>query len=252
VTPALTGWRVLVPRAGDWGDRVARSLAAVGAEPVVAPLVRTEPVDSPALRDALDALIAGEPDWLVVTSAATVDVLRGRRVGRDVRVAAVGPATAEALRTVGLPVHRVPSGEHSAAGLVDLWPLAGTEPEHVLLLCSDLASPELAEGLRRRGHRVERVVAYRTRGVPLDAAVRVALSAPGPRAVLVTSGSVAQALAAEPAAVRDGALVACLGPRTARAAREAGLPVHLVAPQRTAAALVTALAEHVLTRREQS
>src|SRR5690606_21580121 len=69
----LTGWRVLVPRGGPWGDGVAASLRAQGAVPVVAPLINFGPTnDQAALDAALAKLAAGEFDWLTVTSATTV------------------------------------------------------------------------------------------------------------------------------------------------------------------------------------
>src|SRR5690606_18856950 len=63
----LTGWRVLVPRGGPWGDGVAASLRAQGAVPVVAPLINFGPTtDQPALDDALEKLAAGGFDWLTI------------------------------------------------------------------------------------------------------------------------------------------------------------------------------------------
>ena len=73
---ALVGWRVLVPRGGPWGDTVASKFRAIGASPVVAPMINFAPTDdAPALEAALEALSEAKFDWLTVTSATTVDVL---------------------------------------------------------------------------------------------------------------------------------------------------------------------------------
>jgi len=239
-TARLAGWRVLVPRGGEWGDRVAAALAVEGAEPVIAPLIRTDPLDTPALRVALAGLAAGRFDRIAVTSAAAAPLLRGAALAPGTRVAAVGPATAAALAAAGVRSDLVPESEYSARGMLDAWPAA---PERVLILHSDLAAPTLADGLRARGHEVEAVVAYRTVALPLEPAARAALAGDGPRAALVTSGSAARALADQHGALPASLVIACLGPGTAEAARAAGLEVGLVAPERTAEALVDALAE---------
>ncbi len=61
----LKGWRVLVPRGGPWGDRVAYDLRAQGATPVVAPMINIAATqDAQALESALADLAAGSFDWL--------------------------------------------------------------------------------------------------------------------------------------------------------------------------------------------
>ena len=91
----LGGWRVLVPRGGKWGDGVAATLRTFGAIPVIAPMINFASADDgAALANALHELKDGQFDWLVVTSATTVDVLMGHRVKLPggTRVAAVAVA----------------------------------------------------------------------------------------------------------------------------------------------------------------
>src|SRR3954462_3270453 len=93
VDKPLAGWRVLVPRGGKWGDGVAATLRGYGAHPVIAPLINFASTDNPdGLTDALDRLSAGRFDWVVVTSATTVDVLvsQGTSIPASTRIAAVG------------------------------------------------------------------------------------------------------------------------------------------------------------------
>lgn len=249
--PALTGWRVVVPRGGAWGDRVAALLRDAGAEPVVVPLVRRVPPSDPAaLELALARLEAGEYDGLAVTSAATAEVLAESAtvVPAGVVVGAVGPATAAALDAAGVPASLVPDGDHSGRGLAAAWP-DGTR--RVLALRSQIAGPDLIVGLRDRGIEVDDVAAYSSvptgaRDAVADPAAAAVASA---RAALVTSGSVARALAAVPGA--GSLVVACLGPATARDARDAGLRVAVVAEERSTRALVAALAAHA-ARSEES
>ena len=186
----LAGWRVLVPRGGPWGDQVSANLRAQGAQPVVAPMINFAPTDdAPTLEAALQRLAAGEFDWMTVTSATTVDVLSSHRVvvPTTTRVAAVGETTAAALIAAGYQVDIVPSEENSARGLLAEWEAAtdGVIPLRVLTLRSELAKPLLTEGLRRIGHDVLSVVAYRTIGVPVSEHVVADVAAGRVQAVLV-------------------------------------------------------------------
>jgi uroporphyrinogen-III synthase len=243
----LAGWRVLVPRGGTWGDNVSASLRGLGAVPVVAPLINfASPEDPTRLARALQELGSGAYDWLVVTSATTVDVLvsQGTTVPATTRIAAVGETTGAALALAGYRVDFVPGRDNSARGLVKEWP-ASSIRGRVLIPQSDIAEPTLVAGLEELGFAVEFVTAYRTVGLPVGDEIRADVASGRIGALLVTSGSVARQIAAQLAPLPDATIVACIGPRTAVDARAAGLTVHVIPEERTAEALVAALAEHV-------
>jgi len=249
----LAGWRVLVPRGGPWGDQVAANLRAVGAQPVVAPMINFAPTDdAPALEAALARLASGDFDWMTVTSATTVDVLTSHQVvvAPGTRIAAVGETTATALIAAGYRVDIVPSEDNSARGLLAEWEEAtqGAIPLRVLTLRSEIAKPLLTEGLRRIGHNVESVVAYRTIGVPVDPKVVADVAAGRVQAVLVTSGSVAQQVQDQLGPIPEQTLVACIGPQTAKDARAIGLRVDVVADQRSAESLIEAIVRAAASR----
>ena len=247
-TPAkpLAGWRVLVPRGGKWGDGVAASLRNCGAIPVIAPMINFASTENEAaLAEAFGRLESGSFDWLVVTSATTVDVLVSQQIAvpAKTQVAAVGETTAAALQLAGYHVHFVPEADNSARGIVREWPgEAGSG--RVLIPHSDIAEPTIVAGLAALGLDVEYVAAYRTVGVSVSDEVAADVASGRVRAVLVTSGSVARQVAEQLAPLPIDTLVACIGPRTAFDARGAGLTVHLIAETRSAAALVEALVEH--------
>ncbi|MBB2923466.1 uroporphyrinogen-III synthase [Cellulomonas cellasea] len=271
----LAGTRVLVPRADDGADPLVIALTAAGAEPVPVALIQTVPPEDPTdLDDLLLALGSGWYTWLAITSAAAVPVLvdRAEEVGtplaelvQGTRVAAVGPATARALRAEGVEVDLVPSGASSAATLLAVWPALPSravdvpdahapdahapdahatehDPGRVLVPHADLAAPTLTTGLRARGWEVDDVVAYRTvRGPDPDPQVHEDWTAGRVDAVLLTSGSTARNLLdllGEPPA---GTLVCCIGPSTAAEAHRLGLRVDAVAEEQTPAGLVAAL-----------
>ena len=245
---ALGGWRVLVPRGGAWGDSVSAALRSEGAVPVIAPLINFASIDDPsALANALHELEDGQFEWLVVTSATTVDVLVSHRttVPAATRVAAVGETTAAALTLAGYRVDFVPDGDNSARGLVKEWPKSEARGR-VLVPQSEIAEPTLVAGLQQLGFDTHFVAAYRTVGVPVDAAVAADVASGRIRAILVTSGSIARQVAAQLAPLPLDTVVACIGPRTAFDARAVGLAVHVIADSRSAESLITALIDYKL------
>ena len=154
----LQGRRVVVTRAPGQAGQLSRLLSEAGADPIEFPAIAIAPPSDPRpLRAALDRLDSYR--WLVLTSAN--GVLHGLGRGRPFRggVAAVGPATAAALREFGWSVDWTPDEARGAAVAEELPIGPG---ERVLLLRSDLADGSLARRLGERGARVDDVVAYRT------------------------------------------------------------------------------------------
>ena len=244
----LGGWRVLVPRGGPWGDTVAADLRAQGAQPVIAPMINFAPAaDGSVVTEALERLAASAYDWLTVTSATTVDVLQSYRavIPESTKVAAVGETSAAALVAAGYRVDLVPVASNSAKGLLVEWPEAtgGASGLRVLALQSEIAKPTLTDGLAELGHEVDAVVAYRTVGVPVDEKIVGDVRAGNVNAILVTSGSVAEQVAAQLGPIPAGTLIAAIGPQTAHDARDYGLDVHLVAAERSADSLIDAVVQ---------
>ena len=245
----LDGWRVLVPRGGPWGDSVAASLRAQGAVPVVAPLINFAPTaDQGALDAAFERLQAGEYDWLTITSATTVDVLFAHRVRipKHTKVAAVGETTAAALHAVGYEVALVPELDNSAAGMAEQMIALEHDARRVLSLRSEIAKPVLSVMLTEAGHDVDSVVAYRTVGVPVTERIRRDVENGRINAILITSGSVAQQVREQFPEIPDETLLAAIGPRTAKDARKAGLPISVVADTQTVDALIETVSHFTL------
>jgi uroporphyrinogen-III synthase len=254
---ALRGRIVATTRGGEPGDRLVASLESQGAHVLLWPTLRfAEPRDVAPLDAAARAL--REYDWVVFTSARAVRELSGRarpveaspQYGRrksDVipgpRVAAVGAATAAALRAAGWRVDVV--GEDGAARLADAIAARHVlEKARVLFPAGSLASDRLEEGMRRWGALVERIEAYRTVPAPLDGAkVREDLR----RGVDVVTFASPSAVRALREALRDDlkdALgdggVAAIGPTTARALFDEGVTRVEIADHPTTHALVDA------------
>ncbi|UBH06961.1 uroporphyrinogen III methyltransferase [Leucobacter sp. Psy1] len=238
--------RILIARGGDAGERLAAAVRARGGEPVVAPLIVQAPPEDPGeLATAMSLWNAGLYDWMVVTSAHGATAVADAGAGIGGAIAAVGPATAEALTARGLDVALTPDGDFSADGIAEaLLDLLGEEPTRILLPVSEIAGTTFERALREAGHRVDRVTAYRTLPAPetretVEAAALVASGACD--AILVTSGSIAREVARRFAPLPDTTRVVSIGHPTARALREAGVRVDAIADPHTADGLLDAL-----------
>ena len=151
----LDGVRVLVTRPRHQAEDLCRRLAALGADVLVQPAIRiTEPPDWAPVDAALDHLEAY--DWLVFSSGNGVhfllDRLRARHGGLDklyaVKLAAIGPGTADELARYGLDVDLVPD-EYRAEALAAA--LVGEAPGRRLLLArASRGRAVLAEDTCRR------------------------------------------------------------------------------------------------------
>jgi uroporphyrinogen-III synthase len=226
----LAGRRIVITRPEADATRLADRLRALGALPVVVPSIEIEFTDPPELDRALRDLAGYH--WVIFTSRNGVEAVF-RRIGRLVgpKVAAIGPATAEALRGRGVTPDLVPPEYVAEAILASLPEVRGLR---FLLPRADIAREALADGLRRGGAAVDEIAAYRTRP-----ARRQALLGPVDAVTFTSSSTVRGFLAG--GSVPAGAKVICIGPITAQTARECGLEVTAVAEQYTEDGLIEAL-----------
>lgn len=245
----LAGRRIMLTRPRSASRDMARWLRQAGADVVSCPLIRISyDVDTVPLDVALRK--SGQFSWLVVTSQHTVTAIRKRLValGQDARIfggtriAAIGPATVHALRRIGLRPDFVPT-EHTGAALAsELNAAHSLQGQEVCYPRADIAGSTLAEGLRSCGATVEDVTAYATLPCepPMWAGAHLQR---GVDAWVFSSPSAVKQFAALrlPA---GNAKIACIGPTTARAAREAGLMVDVTAIEHHGAGLVAALVKY--------
>ena len=247
----LAGKRVVVTRAREQASGFAEKLRVRGAEPVEFPLIRlVPPTDGYA---ALDAAVvrAGTYDWVCFASAPAVHAFcdrlgRGGKDGRALataRIAAVGPATAEALAARGLVADFQPQAT-TGAGLGAELP-GDVGGNNILVPRAKEGDEGLVEALTARGAAVDAAVAYEN---VLDGAgadeVRGRLRAGTIDAVTFTSSSTVKNFVAalDGTALPPGIVVACIGPSTAKTAREMlGREPEVVASEHTTEGLVAAL-----------
>jgi uroporphyrinogen III methyltransferase / synthase len=248
----LAGRRIVVTRAREQAGELVAALAALGASVVAAPTIQIEPLaDLERLRAAVSDL--GRYQWLVFTSQNTVRFVgaRLRAWGFDATalartaVAAIGPATADALAELGVTATLVPP-RFVAEAVVDAMAERGDlRGRRVLLPRALEARDALPEGLRAHGAVVDVVPVYRTVRAEGDGgALARELLAGKIDVVTFTSSSTVRSfveLVGGAAAGSGRFAVAVIGPVTAATAREVGLPVTVEASEFTVPGLVDAL-----------
>ena len=243
-TRPLFGRRIVVTRARAQASNLAAQLRDLGARPVEVPAIRIEgPSDGgEGLRRAAEALADGAYSWVVFTSANAVEALMelvpDSRALADTCVAAVGPATAEALRRYRIVADLVPDRQDADA-LLEAFPDPPAAGAGVLLPRAAEGREVLPLGLAAAGWDVDLVEAYRTVREPAGPETLSAVS--GADAICFTSSSTVTGFleACGPGAVPP--VVVCIGPATAETARDAGITVDAVASPHTVEGLVSAL-----------
>jgi len=249
--------KILITRAKEQAGGLSERLRALGAEPIEFPTIAIAPLeDFSPLDCALKHLAVSHYQWVIFTSVNGVRFFFERlkalgynaRLLSAVKLAAIGPATAEALAQHGLKVHYMPTrylAEEIAAGVGDVL------GQRILLPRAAIAPKKLAEELRAKGALVDEVAAYRT--LPTDAKadeLQKLLGNGQIDLIAFTSASTVQNFAK----LLDGldltqalskVKVACIGPITAQAAEELGLKVHILAEEHTIDGLVKAIVQEV-------
>jgi uroporphyrinogen III methyltransferase / synthase len=240
----LLGWRVVVPRARAQASALSRLLRREGAEPVEVPLIGfASPIDGGEALARAAARVSSF-DWVVFTSANAVErfvsLLSDARAFGNARVAAIGPATADALAARGVAADLVPE-RFVAEGLLEVFPVP-SGGGRVLLPRAAKARSELPEGLASLGWSVEVVEAYRTVKPPVTEEQEEAMRRA--TAVTFTSSSTVKGLVEGVGKEAIPPVVACIGPVTAGTARSLGLEVAVEAREYTLPGLVDALVCH--------
>ena len=261
-TKPLFGWRVLVPRTKEQAPALSTKLRSFGAVPEEVPTISVEPPRNPLQMDkAIRGLVEGRYEWIAFTSFNAVRAVREKleEYGLDARafsglkIAAVGEKTAQHLAEWGLNADLVPTGEQSAAGLLDEWPAFDEvlDPiNRVFLPRADIATENLVAGLIDLGWEVDDVTAYRTvRAAPPPAPTREAIKSGKFDAVLFTSSSTVRNLVGIAGKPHATTVIAAIGPATAKTAEEHGLRVDVLASEPSIEDLVSALADFGAARR---
>ncbi len=245
-TLPLFGKTVVVTRARKQASVLSRRLYQLGAYVVEFPTIAIEKLQelSP-LHNALKKL--HEYDWVVFTSQNAVSIFFDEMfaLGLDARalqckVAAIGPATRDALRRYAVVADLVPP-EYVAESLVDAFGGVDVAGKNILVPCSVKARPALTKGLKEAGAIVDRVHIYDAVKPQIDSVLLDEVK----KADLITFASSSTVRNFVQIVGKTTATIACIGPITADECIAQGLSPHIIAKEYTIDGLVQAIVEYI-------
>jgi uroporphyrinogen III methyltransferase / synthase len=257
----LTGKKILTTRAREQADEFAAQLERLGAEAIEFPTIEiVPPLHWEGLDRAIDHLESY--DWIIFTSANGVKFffqrLRERnlslRFPADLKVCAIGPATAKPLRMKGIRVDYTPE-KFIAEAILDGFREMAIQERRILLARVKQARDVLPKGLIELGAEVDVVEAYRT-VKPRGGARRLKqLLADGNIDVITFTSSSTVNHFVELLRKEDrrdllkGMIIACIGPITSKTAKDLGMSVQIEPKEYTIPALTQAIAEYFSSHR---
>ena len=257
----LAGRTVVITRAQNQADEFVTELERYGANVVLCPTIEICALESyERLDEAIEHLYGY--DWLIFTSVNGVDYFFQRLKSRDrdvseldeLKVCAIGEATAEKLRHLHVHVDVIPE-EFKAEGVFTALERFVGGPAalyglNVLIPRASIARDYLPKALEQAGARVDVVPAYRT-ALPadLDRGRVAAMLSGSADCIAFTSSSTVRNLAQlfdtqDLSATLAGVVIACIGDITATTAAEYGLLVKIQPQQFTIPSLARAIADY--------
>ncbi len=252
----LMGRRIVVTRAREQASGLVQRLTEYGAECIQCPTIQVgPPPDWAGLDRAIETI--DQYSWIVFTSVNGVDYFFRRLFenGLDVRAlghiktAAIGPATADRLRTWGLKSDIIPES-YRAESVVEAFSATPVKGSRILLPRAMEARSVLPVELTRMGAMVDEVTAYETRQAENSAADLIArLTERTIDMVTFTSSSTVKNFhrLLPPDRVDQlmkGVSVASIGPITSQTARDLGFSVTIEADTYTVPGLIQAILNH--------
>jgi uroporphyrinogen-III synthase len=252
--PTLHGRRVVITRPRDQAAEWRRKLESLGAAVIELPLIQVrKDVNLNTLAEVLAEF--GSYEWIVFTSTNGVKYFFEEfiRVHEDiralglVRIAAVGEATASAIRDLHLRVDLQPkkaSGEELARELIERESMDSAK---VLVITGNLNRDVIVEKLNEVRAIVDRLPVYKTEETDLAAdPIAGDFRAHGADAILFASPSAAQSFFDQAATLKLASkarrpLAGSIGATTSTTMKQLGLPVDFEAAEPSLDLLIDAL-----------
>ncbi len=262
----LFGKRIVVTRARDQASKFLSELTRLGAECIEFPTIEIQAPESWIPIDRAIGALEGY-QWLLFTSVNGVkyflDRLKAR--GKDVRdlkglkIATIGPKTAEILGDFGIRADLIPE-EYRAEAVLECFKEKGVEGKRILVPRALQAREVLPAGLKKIGAYVDVVPAYRTRMPNRDTGrIRQMFEERTIDMVTFTSSSTVKNFAGM--FKTDGqrfqewmaqVAIACIGPVTADSARKMGFDVDLISPEYTIDSLIESIVKYFTSGQQKS
>jgi uroporphyrinogen III methyltransferase / synthase len=257
----LAGRTIVITRAQDQAQEFVSELERYGAQVSLCPTIEIRELENyERLDEAIEHLYGY--DWLIFTSVNGVEHffkrlnVRGRDASDmdELKVCAIGEATADKLRDLQVHVDVIPDEFKAEGVFAALERFVGGRDAlrnlNVLLPRASVARDYLPKALEQAGARVDVVPAYRT-SLPenLDRGRIAAMLSGSGDCIAFTSSSTVRNLAQlfdtqDLSEALTGVVIACIGDITARTAKDFGLQVEIQPQEFTIPALARAIAEY--------
>lgn len=247
MTNRLKDLQVLVTRPVDQAERLCLLIEQTGGRALRFPTLEIGSVlvDPQKLDQALQS------DWLIFTSTNAVDfalkAFSGKMAGlQNLKIAAVGLATANALQNAGLVSDCVPKSEFSSEGLLAEACMHQVADLYITIVRGVGGREKIAQTLRDRGAKVDYLEVYRRSQPDIDNnELLEQLNIGKLNAITITSGEALQNLlamvdAASAALLKKLALIV-VSERIKELAQQLGFEQILVSLQPTDAAILQTL-----------
>lgn len=249
----LFGQRIVVTRPREPSEKLGAILEELGAEVIAQPAIEiVPPADWTPVDRALERL--PEFDWLVFSSAKGVFFLLKRlleigldlRALKNVRLAAIGPGTAEALNAFHLRADLQPD-EFRAESLAKALS-SGARGQRLLLARASRGREVLADELQAAGAHVEQAVVYQSLDVTApDEHVTQLISAGKIDWLTVTSSAIARSVVRMFGERLRATKLVSISPITSATLRELGHEPTAEAKEYTMAGVVAAIVKKAMT-----
>ena len=263
-TKPLSGLRILVGRAHHQAGALSSGLRKLGASVIEIPFIE---IRKPRSYKPLDTALKNlrEFDWLILTSVNGVDAVWERLTRlrftqknlQHLKIAAIGPATKEAIETRGIHVDVVPEKYVAESVVASLR--NRVNGKRILLARAKVARDVIPRELRKLRAEVNVVEAYET-VIPQESRTRLRAALKDlkkrPDVIAFTSSSTVRnfcALIARRGRGRarhtgrlDGIRFASIGPVTSSTLRELGSSVDIEAKEYTIPGLIEAIVKSQL------
>src|SRR5262249_13564772 len=247
----LLGKRIVVTRTRRQASVLSNELRALGAYVIELPTIRIEPPSN--LREFAELVQdAHIYDWIVFTSTNGVEAFfdtffklydDAREIG-GVRIAAIGPATAQRVKDFHLHVDLQPDEFVAEAAVREFKKQGSVENLRILVVRAEKARDILSKELSAAGAIVDEAFAYRTLPEMRDTSgAQRQLTQGGADLITFTSSSTVDNFLALGLPWPKGLRIASIAPITSKAVREQGLSVDVEARRHDIDGLVQAIRE---------
>lgn len=243
----LFGQRIGITRPAHQAGSAVDLAVELGAQPVLMPTIEITPPEDWADVDAAIGRL-DEYNWLIFTSVNGVQSFLGRiwHNGCDLRqlshlkLAAIGPSTADALAEYHLRADIIPP-EYRAESLADAL-VPHVDGQRVLWAGANRGRAVLTERLQAAGATIDKVVVYQNKDVTeFSPEVTASVAAGELDWIMLSSPSIAENVARLLGAVPSTTRFASISPVTTSAAEKAGLKITVEANEYTIAGVFDAI-----------